>query len=324
MTLNIISTQNGTHNEGMRNIATHITSCIAADGANRIRLSPLSSPLVCLKNSIGADAAVIFARGTDKTAVLAKYVRMICRNVYFVLVQPPEKRFAEVLGDAVRRIRYFAITPADGHEIAALGGEVYPRSVGIDTDKFSPPADRSEILRLREKYSVSSELPLVIHVGHISSGRGLEAFLRLPADRFERLIVASGMFPSEDVRSSLEAGGVKIITGYLEHIEEVYRMADVYLFPTVDQNFVISVPLSVMESLSCGTPAICFRGIEGLSSIVAAAGSLTVIDGSADLESAANLAALAKSYASHLTSPASWEACADEMLGVIAKEVRKR
>ena len=32
MTLNIISTQNGTHNEGMRNIATHITSCIAADG----------------------------------------------------------------------------------------------------------------------------------------------------------------------------------------------------------------------------------------------------------------------------------------------------
>lgn len=322
MTLNIISTQNGTHNEGMRNIATHITSCIADGGANKVRLSPLSSPLVCMKNSIGADATVIFARGTEKTAVLAKLVRRLCRRVYFVLVQPPEEKFAEVLGRDVCRMKYFAITPGDGAAIEALGGEVRPLPVGIDSEKFSPAADRTEVVRLREKYSVAAERPLVLHVGHISSGRGLEAFLKLPGDRFERLVVASGMFPNEDVRRSLEANGVKILTGYLECIEELYRMADVYLFPTVDQNFVISVPLSVMEALSCGTPAVCLDGIAGLRSIPAEAGTLSIIGDEGELEAAVTAAVSAKSYCSCLVSPASWADAAAVMCRVISEEVQ--
>ena len=70
----------------------------------------------------------------------------------------------------------------------------------------------------------------------------------------QRMVVASGMFEDENVIRILNEARVKIHKGYLENVEEVYQMADAYLFPTRSAEFVISIPLSVMEALSCGVP----------------------------------------------------------------------
>ena len=71
----------------------------------------------------------------------------------------------------------------------------------------------------------------------------------------QRMVVASGMFEDENVVRILNEAKVKIHKGYLENVEEVYQMADAYLFPTRSAEFVISIPLSVMEALSCGVPS---------------------------------------------------------------------
>ena len=288
---NIISTVNGMENEGMRNIASHMIR--EFDGMCTVRTSPLNDPVRCIKNTIGADAVLIFARASAKTAYLARALHLLCKKVYFILVQKPEPAFISKMGNAVKKLGYFTILPKDGEELAACDAEVHHLYVGINTDKFRPAESRNEILDLRRKYGVDPELPLVVHVGHLSEGRGLEKFLHLPKERYSRLIVASGMFNSDEVESKLMADGVTIIKEYLPDVSEIYRMADVYLFPTRSAEFVISIPLSVMESLACGTPVVSFDGVGGIDVIrTAEDDALVKLNDSADLEAAVTETAL--------------------------------
>lgn len=264
MILNIISTVNGLENEGMRNVATHMIEHLGE--MCTIRTSALGKPMQCIKNSMGADAVLIFARASSKTAILAKAIRMFCKNVCFFLVQRPEKGFIHNIGKA-SKFRYFSILPKDCEELVKRGGKVTFVPVGIDQEKFRPALNENEKITLRRKYGFTDDLPIVLHVGHLSEGRGLEEFLHLPKDKFQKVVVASGMFTDHDVEQTLTNDGVHIIKEYLPDVSEAYRMADVYLFPTKSGEYVISIPLSVMESLACGVPAVAFKGIPGVDII---------------------------------------------------------
>ena len=290
MILNIISTVNGIENEGMRNIASHIQREL--EESCDVRHSSLGDPIRCIKNSVGADAVRIFARASAKVAYLAKILRIFCSRVYFILVQRPESGFIRSMVKNIRKYSYFSILENDGEELTSLGGQVRALSVGINSEKFRPVSGRDELISLRKKYGLSVDLPLVLHVGHLSSGRGLEAFLSLPKERFERLIVASGMFNSDEIEEKLRSDGVHIIKEYLPDVSEVYRMADVYLFTTRSSEFVISIPLSVTEALSCGTPVVAFSGVDGINNISATySESLVCISDESELVRAVETAA---------------------------------
>ena len=95
---------------------------------------------------------------------------------------------------------------------------------------------------------------------------------------------ASGMFEDENVVHALDEANVKIHKGYLENVEEVYQMADAYLFPTRSTEFVISIPLSVMEALSCGVPVIGYKSFENLNEITGSEGAITLLDSAEQLD----------------------------------------
>lgn len=318
MTVNVISTANGLENEGMRNIATHIIKC--GESYHKIRKSPLSNPLLCLINTFGADAVVIFARANGKTARLAAMLRGICKNITFVLVQRPEESFIQAAGKGLCRYSYLAISERDGEEAAAAGATVTRLPVGIDTEKFRPPKSTEEIRLLREKYSLTGK-PLVLHVGHLSRGRGLESLLRLSGDKYHRLVVASGMFTDPGVRERLLNDGVVIVEEYVPDIGDVYRMADVYLFPTRSNDYVISVPLSVMESLACGTPVVTVDGVEGIETIPLANAECVVRCGEDELDG--TISAIAEKFPkpqkSLLCDPPSWDEVAKALFDAVGK-----
>lgn len=322
--LNVISTVNGMENEGMRNIASHVIHGIT--GKCHLRQSALGNPAECMKNSVGADAVLIFARASKKTAYLAKGLRVICKNVYFVLVQKPEPEFLRIIGKGAAKYGYFAILPKDGAELSDMGAVVYPLKVGINREKFHPATDREEIIGIRRKYGFDDDLPIVLHVGHLSAGRGLEEFLHLTKEKYHRLVVASGMFNSDEVEARLRADGVRIIKEYLPDIGEVYRMADVYLFPTRSAEFVISIPLSVTEALACGVPVVAFDGVNGIGMIKSAnAESLVTVSDPTELESAVETAAkLSKGERRDLLfEMGSWESVAEELLAAVKSDLGK-
>ena len=137
--------------------------------------------------------------------------------------------------------------------------------------------------------------------------------------QMDRMVVASGMFENAETIKTLEDAGVKIHKGYLEHVEEIYQMADVYLFPTRSAEFVISVPLSVMEALSCGVPVIGYKDFENLAAIPAEDGAITLIEGKDALNAAVVNMAGKKQNRSYLAAPKTWEQVADEVLRIVKR-----
>jgi len=139
-------------------------------------------------------------------------------------------------------------------------GRVEYVRAGVDTQKFTPEPDSR--LRLRAKYGVPEDKPVVLHVGHLKEGRNVGTLLSLD-ERFHVVLVASTHMAherDEALRQRLsDRGNITIIDDFIPDIQEVYRMADVYYFPVEHEKHCISAPLSVLEAAACGLPVVCTR-----------------------------------------------------------------
>lgn len=139
-----------------------------------------------------------------------------------------------------------------------VGNHAVYLKTGVDTDKFVPVAQSKKQI-LREKYYIPKDKKVLLHVGHLKGGRNVDK-LALAADQYHIVLVVSSITEAEKdntIRAALEnRGNVTIIESYLENVEEVYQMADVYLFPVQEIENCIDVPLSVLEAASCNVPIV--------------------------------------------------------------------
>lgn len=153
-----------------------------------------------------------------------------------------------------------------------LGKAVYLKT-GINTDKFVPAAEDKK-KSLREKYAVAEGKKVLLHVGHLKYGRNIDKLLNVNSDYHVFLVVSSATESEKDteLRKRLQVRpNTTIIDDYLENIEEVYQMADVYLFPVQESENCIDIPLSVLEAAACDVPIVttdygelkAFRGQKG-------------------------------------------------------------
>lgn len=318
MRIHVISTVNGQINEGMRNIATHLAR--AFEAKHEVCYSGLKDFVSIIRNSVNCDATMIFARANKMVYWLARLVTVLSANVWIVCVQKPNADFTFLSGRRPLKVNYLTLLEDDLSEIKCRSGyKKVSMDVGIKTDKFVPVTTEKQ-RELKQKYGFDPEKPLVIHVGHCSSGRGLEDFAEICSA--ERLIVASGMFENADTVNTLQQAGVCIRKGYFEHVEEVYQMADAYLFPTHSAEYVISIPLSVMEALSCGVPVVGYRDFPNLLKIPAEEDAITLIPNKTELNDAIGHAAKRKKSHSLLREPKSWEEVADEVLAAVRRNER--
>ena len=318
MVIHIIGTVNGQTNEGMRNVATHLAREFEKE--HRVICSGLREIPRIVYRSSRADATMIFARASRRVYSLGWLVSRLCKNTWIVLVQKPEEGFLERNRRRPLGCHYLSITEGDMAQLETLPGkrkQVFP--VGIDPEKFRP-VEAEQQRRLKEKYGFDPDQPLVIHVGHCSKGRGLEDFTRISGA--QRMVAASGMFEDETVMKTLRQAGVKIHKGYLEHVEEVYQMADAYLFPTRSGEYVISIPLSVMEALSCGVPVVGYKSFANLREIPGAAEAMELMEEAGDLDKILARVIGRKRETSLLKKAVTWQEAAREVLEMVQEERR--
>ena len=129
---------------------------------------------------------------------------------------------------------------------------------GVDLKKFFP-VEKEVKIKLREKYGIPQDKFISLHVGHIKKKRNL-LLLTEVLDKKEDFLLIVGSTSTkkeQDVYQKLERKeNVRVITHYIEKIEEIYRLADCYLFPVKDYKSAIDVPLSVLEAMACNLPVI--------------------------------------------------------------------
>lgn len=139
-----------------------------------------------------------------------------------------------------------------------IGDRAIRMKTGVDTGRFVP-VNADEKAALREKYGIPADKPVVLHVGHMTTGRNITRLMEVD-ERFHVVLVVSTKtrgVQDEQLRAQLEAReNITIIDDYVPQIEEIYQLSDVYLFPVQEELCCIDVPLSAMEAASCGIPVV--------------------------------------------------------------------
>lgn len=134
-------------------------------------------------------------------------------------------------------------------------------SLGVDDIKYRE-LDEELRRRLRRKYSIKDSAKVVLHVGHVAPSRNLKWLIEIRRAFPEIVVMMVGSTSTstdEKIFRGLRDCGVYLISGYLPNIEEIYNIADIYLFPVLSTRGAIETPLSVLEAMACNIRVITTR-----------------------------------------------------------------
>lgn len=139
-----------------------------------------------------------------------------------------------------------------------LDQRVHYLKLGVDTRRFCPvePERKAE---LRDKYGIPRDKKVVLHVGHLNAGRNVGTLLSVDPDFHAVLVVSTQTADQRDeqLRSRLLAKeNITLLDSYIPDIQELYQLADVYLFPVQNPESCIDAPLSALEAAACGIPVV--------------------------------------------------------------------
>ena len=141
-----------------------------------------------------------------------------------------------------------------------LGLRVLRFPPAVDCARFRP-ASLAERAELRSQYGIPTAAFVLLHVGHLNSNRNLPILAGLQAQGDAQIMLVGSTSTTHEVSTlaALRAAGVTLLTSYIPAIEDVYRMADAYLFPVKSPTGCIDVPLSVLEAMASDLPVVSTR-----------------------------------------------------------------
>jgi len=148
----------------------------------------------------------------------------------------------------------------------------YVPGVGIDTERFKSSevekkAKREEILT---RYGIPADATVLLSVGEFTKNKNhkmaIEAISKLSRDDVYYIICGRGKLLEEckEYAKGLGLGSRVIFTGYRNDVQDYYKAADLFLFPSFREG----LPVAVMEALASGLPVVC-TNIRGSSDLVA-------------------------------------------------------
>ena len=142
----------------------------------------------------------------------------------------------------------------------------YIPGVGVDIKAFADTkVDREQ---KRRELDIPEDDVLLLSVGELNKNKNHEIVIRslakMQADNVHYMIAGSG--PLEDYLKSLsESLGIKDrvrLLGYRNDVAELYKAADIFVFPSIREG----LPISVIEAMAAGLPVVAakIRGVMDL------------------------------------------------------------
>lgn len=128
---------------------------------------------------------------------------------------------------------------------------------GTDIDKFRP-FDKENKNFLKKKYGIPNNKFIILHLASLKRERNLEVFKLLQKDESNQVIIIGRENENYDneLVKQLRKSGCEVWIKHFPKIEEIYNIADCYIFPTLDSKACIESPLSILEAMACNLPII--------------------------------------------------------------------
>ena len=223
--------------------------------------------LIHCHTPVGAAIARLAARGARKKGTKVVYT---AHGFHFykgapllnwLLYYPAEKwlsRFTDVL-ITINREDYERVKGFHAKEC------VYIPGVGIDCSRFSPsPEIRAQ---KRTELGIPRDATVLLSVGEVNKNKNHAVILEALPDLPDCWFVLCGRGPLlERHRQRARELGIEdrvLFAGYRTDVADFYKMADVFVFPSLREG----LPVSVMEAMAAGLPVLCTR-IRGSADLV--------------------------------------------------------
>ncbi|MCK4330057.1 glycosyltransferase family 4 protein [candidate division WOR-3 bacterium] len=190
-----------------------------------------------------------------RTKVLKLYVNKA--KVVMIALQPREYSFfARKLIPLLIPDLIFVQSQTVLNQLYKFGCNVKLIPGGVDFEKFHPVNNGSKA-KLRKEYGIDRTKFVILHIGHINRNRNIQVLKGLQGNNKQVVIVGSTSTEQDkNLVDELRSAGVMVITKYLDDIQEIYQLSDIYLFPVKKENAAISFPLSILEAMACDLPVI--------------------------------------------------------------------
>jgi D-inositol-3-phosphate glycosyltransferase len=118
---------------------------------------------------------------------------------------------------------------------------------GIDTTRFTP-ADADDKRKLRERHGLPTDRPLALFVGRMVPKKGADLVVAAASAAHTTLLVGEGEV------TTTGPGVIAFGPARGEDLVDLYRAADVFVFPAIGEIFT----LVMQEAMACGLPVITY------------------------------------------------------------------
>lgn len=238
------------------------------DNINIVKTNSLfySKKVKLLIKNFNPDSLIYFP---FQSSTFASYLRLKIlslfadkSNVIFIALQPKVlKKYQQFLVKFLKPT--LALTPSPTlkqfWDKKKVNGELVP--LLTDLNIFKPAGELTVKKDLRKKYNLPIDSFIISHMGHLNEGRNLKSLIPLQEAGKQVLIVGSSSTPldaygKKSLKEELLQSGIIILDKYIRNIEEIYQLSDIYIFPVIEENSSIGIPLSILEARACGIPVI--------------------------------------------------------------------
>ena len=245
--------------------------------------------------------------------------------VSMIALQPRQQgALQRVLVSLLAPERVIVQSRSSAERLRYLGPRVHFVPAGVDMTRFAP-ADDPHRCALRRQYGIDEDARIILHAGHVNRNRNVQILGALAELERAHVILAGSSSTRQDATllDELRAAGVRVYASYNPHIEELYQLADLYVFPSSpatspDETPAIEVPLSVLEAMACDLPVVATR-FGGLPAMFEEGEGVFYVDDPHDTagwrEKAMQGLSAGRGHTRRRAAPHSWQNLLDVALG---------
>jgi glycosyltransferase involved in cell wall biosynthesis len=131
---------------------------------------------------------------------------------------------------------------------------------GVDIKKFKPKS-HEDIQRLRDEFGIPVQSFVVLHLASMRKQRNLDVFKTIQRQEGYQVILVAreNEAGGKQLTRELQEAGCLVWRKHFPNIQDVYGMANCYVFPTIEAKACIETPLSVLEAMACNLPVVTSR-----------------------------------------------------------------